>query len=111
MVDYKNESPQQFCDMKDVLWKSYAPETILCKLGCIQLADSLRTWYIFRDKICTKEFGNEFLYLSQYQIIWFNRNIRSKSKHFFYYKDWFEKGVIYIRDLFNPQHPGNYLRS
>ena len=33
----------------DVLWYSYAPEKVLNSLHCTQLADSLRTWYYFRE--------------------------------------------------------------
>ena len=46
--------------MRDILWKAHAPEKVLNMLHCTQLADSLRTWYIFRDKIVKKEFDNDF---------------------------------------------------
>ena len=75
-------------------------------LHCTQLADSLRTWYIFRDKIVKKEFDNDFLYLGSSQCIWYNKNIRSRSKQFFDYEDWFRKGIVFVHDLLNPPHPG-----
>ena len=31
----------------DILWKSFAPESILRKLGNTHLADAIRTWYIY----------------------------------------------------------------
>ena len=95
----------KFSAIRDILWKSYAPETVLNQLRCTQLVDSIRTWYLFRDKVCMKEFGYDYLYLGSLQCIWFNRNIRSKSKQYFFYLDWFEKGIIFISDLLNPPHP------
>ena len=100
---------EQFSDMRDILWRSHAPDNILNNLGCTQLSDSLRTWYIFRDKISAKKLDNDFLYLGYYQVLWFNRNIRSKSKLFFFYEDWFKKGIVYVKDLLNPPHPGYKL--
>ena len=96
----------QFNNMRDILWKAHAPEKVLNMLHCTQLADSLRTWYIFRDKIVKKEFDNDFLYLGSSQCIWYNKNIRSRSKQFFYYEDWFRKGIVFLHDLLNPPHPG-----
>ena len=95
----------KFNAVRDILWKSYAPELILNKLKCAQLADSIRTWYLFRDKACMKEFGNDYLHIGSSQCIWFNKNIRSKSKKYFFYQEWFEKGIMFISDLLNPPHP------
>ena len=33
-----------------MLWISYAPESVLKNLIISQLADSIRTWYVFREK-------------------------------------------------------------
>ena len=43
------------------------------------------------------------------QCLWYNRNIRSKSKQFFYYEEWHDKGILYISDLLDPPHPGAKL--
>ena len=45
---------QQYGDM---LWRSFAPECVLNKLHSTLLADSLRTWYVFRERAC-KEIHN-----------------------------------------------------
>ena len=34
----------------DILWISYAPESVLNNLFSSQLFDSIRTWYVFRKK-------------------------------------------------------------
>ena len=44
----------------DMLWTSYAPECILNKLRSSQLADSIRTWYVFRDKAVNEIYGCDF---------------------------------------------------
>ena len=38
-----------------------------------------------------------------------NRNIRSKTKQYLFNEDWFDKGILYINDLFNPPLPGSKL--
>ena len=96
--DQQFSALERFNNMRDILWKSYAPENILNTLGCTQIADSLRTAisYIFRDKISVKYVDNYFLYLGQSQVIWFNRNIKSKSKQSFFYEDWFKKEIVFF---------------
>eukprot|EP00057_Strongylocentrotus_purpuratus_P026288 XP_011680762.1 PREDICTED: uncharacterized protein LOC583642 [Strongylocentrotus purpuratus] len=98
-----------FSSREDILWKAYAPQSILNKLGSCQLAESLQTWYIFRENFAKTEFGTVFSAIGSCQCIWFNRNICSKSKHYFLYEDWLDKGIVYISDLLNPPHPGNKL--
>ena len=100
---------KSFSDRKDILWKTYAPENILNKLNSCQLAESLRTWYIFRENFAKTEFNTAFSSIGSCQCIWFNRNIRSKSKYYFLYQDWLDKGIVYISDLLNPPHPGSKL--
>ena len=68
----------------DMLWTSYAPECILNKLRSSQLADSIRTWYVFRDKAVNEIYGCDYSDLGACQCLWYNRNIRSKSKQYFY---------------------------
>ena len=55
------------------------------------------------------EFNPAFSSIGSCQCIWFNRNIRSKSKQYFLYQDWLDRGIVYISDLINPPHPGNKL--
>ena len=52
----------------DILWGSFALEYVLNKLHSTLLADSLRTWYIYRDRAC-KEIHNTSFYI---QCLWFN---------------------------------------
>ena len=98
-----------FSDKRDILWKTYAPDTILNKLTSSQLAESLQTWYIFRESFSITAFNTAFSSIGSCQCIWFNRNIRSKSKQYFLYQDWLDRELVYISDLLNPPHPGNKL--
>ena len=98
-----------FSDERDILWKAYAPAGILNKLTSSQLAESLQTWYIFRENFAKTEFNVTFSSIGSCQCIWFNRNIRSKSKQYFWYQDWLDKGIVYISNLLNPPHPGHKL--
>ena len=88
-----------------ILWKSYAPECVLKSLGNTQLADSLRTWYIFREQATLDISDCKFSDLGACQSLWFNRLIRSKSKQYFYYGSWNDKSVFTISDLLNPPLP------
>ena len=98
-----------FSGKRDILWKTYAPDSILNKLTSSQLAESLQTWYINRENLSKTEFNAVFSSIGSCQCIWFNRNIRSKSKQYFLYQDWLDRGIVYISDLLNPPHPGNKL--
>ena len=53
----------------------------------------------------------EFSELGFNKRLWFNRNIRSKTKtkSYIYYKERFDLGIIYINDLLNPPLPGSKL--
>ena len=93
----------------DLLWNSYAPESLLNNLNSSQLADSLRTWYAYRERACQEIYGKSFSDFGYLQCLWYNRNIRSKTKNYIYYEDWFERGIVYIHDLLNPPLPGSKL--
>ncbi len=67
----------------DMLWTSYAPECILSNVSS-QLADSIRTWYIYRDNAVKDIFNTNFSDIGFIQCLWYNRNVRSKSKKFFF---------------------------
>ena len=55
------------------------------------------------------EWDIPFSSLGDCQCIWYNKNIHSKSKQYFLYQDWLDKGIIFISDLLNPPHPGGKL--
>ena len=65
--------------------------------------------YIIRENFAKTEFNTVFSSIGSCQCIWYNRNICSKSKHYFLYQDWLDKGIVYISDLLNPPHPGSKL--
>ncbi|XP_071501744.1 uncharacterized protein [Diadema antillarum] len=106
----ENFSPSLVSFMKHPpLWKTNAPESILNKLPSVQLTDSLRSWYSFREKLVKIEFGSAYSEIGACQSLWFNKNIRSRSKQYFVYDNWLQKGLIYINDLLDPVHPGSKL--
>ena len=51
---------ENFHTDSDILWKSYAPERILKSLNNTQLAESLRTWYSFREEASLVYFDHKF---------------------------------------------------
>ena len=89
--------------------KSHAPENTLKNIRCSQLADSIRVWYVFREYLSLCLTGKKFSDTGACQYLWFNRNIRSRSKQSLYYEDWYEKKFCLINDLLNPPHPGHKL--
>jgi len=96
----------------NILWKSHAPESLLSRLKNIQLADSIRSWYLFRDK-AAEDLGyeNRELRSQKCTCIWFNRNIRSKSKQYFYYDTWYNKGICTLSDVLYDNLPTPVLKS
>ena len=102
-------SLEKFHGDPHILWKSYAPETILHSLGNSQIADSLRTWYSYREYATIELFDCKFSEMGACQSLWFNRLIRSKSKKYFYYESWYDKNILMISDLLNPPLPGHKL--
>ena len=96
----------------DILWKTFAPESVLTKLKSNQLADSIRTWYIYRSKAVDKVLSIDTEDFSSQEYLWFNKCIRSKSKQFFDYQDWYDKGIYTIDDLIVAPDPDNvYLKN
>ena len=100
---------EKFNQDVSLLWKCNAPEGVLNSLGNIQLAESLRSWYLYREEATKEFYGYKFSELSACQSLWYNRLIRSKSKSYFFYASWFDKNVFTISDLFNPPFPGHKL--
>ena len=106
---YIKTSVLQFHPDTDLLWKSHAPEKILRILKCSQLADSIRTWYFYREKASQDLVGKKFSDIGICQYLWFNRHVRSRSKQYLYYGEWYNKKICTINDLLNPPHPGSKL--
>ena len=100
---------EKFHEDPQILWKAYAPENILQSLGNLQVADSIRTWYYYREYATLESFGCKFSEMGACQSLWFNRLIRSKSKKYLYYDSWYDKGILIIADLLNPPLPGHKL--
>ena len=73
------------------------------------MADSLRTWYIYREHATLKLYNCKYSEIGTCQILWFNRLICSKSKKYFFYETWYDKNVLGISDLLNPPIPGHKL--
>ena len=90
---------QKFHPDIKILRKSYAPDKILTQLQNTQLADSLKSWYIFRDKVTQEGLGIELNETRCHSCIWFDRNVRTKSKSYFYYEAWYKKGIYSMTDL------------
>ena len=82
---------KKFHENVNILWSSHAPESVLGKINNMQLADSLRTWYIYREGACKDIFGKTFSEIGICQSLWFNKKIRSKSKKYLYYDQWYVK--------------------
>ena len=65
---------EKFNQDVSLLWKCNAPESVLNYLGNIQLAESLRSWYLFREEATKEFYGYKFSELSACQSLWYNNN-------------------------------------
>ena len=77
-----------------------APESLFFFLNGLHstlFADSLRTWYIYHERACQEIYNTNFFDMVT-QCLWFfyNRNIRSRTKHYIYFEDGCEKGILTI---------------
>ena len=78
---------------------------VLALLSNTQFAESLRVWYLYRDKMKDNlGYGNYHLQ----DFVWWNRNIRLKTKKFFFYQDWFDLGIRTVDDLYRGN---NFVKS
>ena len=92
--------------------ESYAPESFLTKLKDNQLANSIRTWYIYRAKAVKDLLDSNIEDFSSQEYLWFKRRVRTKSKQYFDYQDWYEEGTYTIADLMNVPDPDNvYIKT
>ena len=54
-------------------------------------------WYVYRDTM-KNNLGFENYNLQD--SIWWNKNIRLKTKKFFFYQDWYDRGICVVNDLY-----------
>ena len=88
-----------------LLWKTSAPECVLNTLKNCQLAETIRVWYLYRNKIKTN-LGHDKYFLQD--PIWYNQNVRLKTKRYFYYHDWHTLGISTLADLYRGH---NFLKT
>ena len=64
---------------------------------CTLIADSLRTWYIYHERACQEIYNTNFFDMVN-QCLWFFiiEDIRSRTKHYIYFEDGCEKGILTI---------------
>ena len=80
-----------------ILFRTVAPDCVLNTLSNCQLIETIKLWYFYMSKMK----GN--LGWSNFHLqdpIWWNKGVRLKSKKFFFYPVWDEKGIRHISDLF-----------
>ena len=80
---------KKFHENLNILWSSHAPESVLGKINDMQLADSLRTWYIYREGACKDIFGKIFSEIGICQSLWFKI-----KKKYLYYDQWYAKKYL-----------------
>ena len=80
-----------------ILFRTVAPDCVLNTLSNCQLIETIKLWYFYMSKMK----GNLGWYNFHLQDpIWWNKGVRLKSKKFFFYPVWDEKGIRHISDLF-----------
>ena len=80
-----------------LLWKTSAPDCVLNSLKNSQLAETIKVWYSYRDKVKIN-LGLDKFFLQD--PIWYNQNVRLKTKRYFYYHDWHARGIFTLTDLY-----------
>ena len=75
-----------------LLWKTSAPDCVLNSLKNSQLAETIKVWYSYRDKVKIN-LGLDKFFLQD--PIWYNQNVHLKTKRYFYYHDWHARGILY----------------
>ena len=65
IFDNKFENLWKTCG--DMLWSSYAPESVLNNLSSSQLDDSIRIWYVFCEKAVENFYDCMYTDLGAYQ--------------------------------------------
>ncbi len=80
-----------------ILFRSDPPDCILNSLSNCQLIETIRLWYLYRNKVMDNLGWSDFHLQDP---IWWNKKVRLKSKKFFFYPVWDEKGIHHVSDLF-----------
>jgi len=80
-----------------ILFRSDAPNCVLNTLSNCQLVEAIKLWYLYKNKIKENLDWTDFHLQDP---IWWNKNVRLKSKKFFFYPVWDDKGIHNISDLF-----------
>ena len=65
-----------------ILFMSDAPDCVLNTLSNCQLIESIKLWYLYKNKIMDNLGWSDFHVQDP---IWWNKNVRLKSKKFFFY--------------------------
>lgn len=89
---------KSFHDDPLILWKTEAPHCVLNKLKNCQLIENLKIWYEYKHAVV-----NELNLISYHMqdMIWYNKNVNLRHRPYFYYHAWYERGIVYISDLYN----------
>ena len=80
-----------------ILFRSDPPDCVLNTIPNCQLIDTIKLWYLYKNKIMENLGWSDFHLQDP---IWWNKKVRLKSKKFFFYPVWDEKGIRHISDLF-----------
>ena len=78
-----------------LLFRANAPGNILKKVN-VQLVETIKVWYMFRSRLLVDLNLRE---MHKMDMLWFNKNICLKTKKYFYYSDWYDKGIKTVQDL------------
>ena len=78
-----------------ILFRASPPDKLLRNVN-VQLAETLKVWYVFKSKLLVSMNLSDMHKLDP---VWFNRNVCLKTKKYFYYAEWYDKGIKTIQDL------------
>ena len=100
----------------DMLWVSNAPECILNKLLSSQLAESIRTRYVYREGASKEIYDFNYSELGACQCLWFNQGSsllrildQNQNNIFTIMNGAIKVTILYISDLLGPPLPGAKL--
>ena len=85
----------EFHSDPEILFRACAPESILKGLN-LQLSETIRVWYTFKSRLLA---DSNMVEMHRLDSLWFNQNICLKTKKWFYYPTWYEKGIKTVQDL------------
>ena len=85
----------EFHSDPEILFRACAPVSILKGLN-LQLSETIRVWYTFKSRLLA---DSNMVEMHRLDSLWFNQNICLKTKKWFYYPTWYEKGIKTVQDL------------